>query len=217
MSGVEIPDIATIRVDYEAEGIDPDSMADDPFEEFMEWFAEAVKAGVNQPNTFMLATSTPEGSPSVRAILMKDLGPEGLTFYTNTASRKGQELGANPRAAGCFVWIDLHRQIRFEGWVTPVEEGKADAYFATRPPGARLAAASSHQSQVVPSRASLDERYQQLAERYPDGDVPRPTEWGGYTVAIDNFEFWQGRPDRFHDRVRYRLVEGGWEKERLSP
>lgn len=209
--------MATLRIEYEAEGIDPDTMADDPFDEFMEWFTQAVGAGVNQPNSFVLATATTDGSPSARALLMKQIGPEGLTFYTNTASRKGRELDSNPRAAGCFVWIELHRQIRFEGSVTRVEESKADAYFATRPPGARLAAASSHQSQVVPSRIVLDERYRQLADEFPNGDVPRPAEWGGYTVAIDTFEFWQGRPDRFHDRVRYRLGDGEWVKERLSP
>lgn len=211
------PDIAALRVEYESVGIDPVDMADDPVEEFTSWFTAAVEAGVTELNAFVLATATPDGRPSARAVLLKEIGPEGLSFFTNLDSRKGRELRDNPRAAGCFVWIDLHRQIRVEGHVTQVPDDIADAYFASRPPGSRLAAAVSAQSEVVESRAVLDEAYEELQEKHPDGDVPRPPRWGGFRIVPDEFEFWQGRPNRFHDRVRYRLVGESWMKERLAP
>lgn len=214
---MHVPDIAALRVEYESVGIDPVDMADDPVEEFTSWFTAAVEAGVTELNAFVLATATPDGRPSARAVLLKEIGPEGLSFFTNLDSRKGRELRDNPRAAGCFVWIDLHRQIRVEGHVTQVPDDIADAYFASRPPGSRLAAAVSAQSEVVESRAVLDEAYEELQEKHPDGDVPRPPRWGGFRIVPDEFEFWQGRPNRFHDRVRYRLVGESWMKERLAP
>lgn len=214
---MHVPDIAALRVEYESVGIDPADMADDPVEEFTSWFTAAVEAGVTELNAFVLATATPDGRPSARAVLLKEIGPEGLSFFTNLDSRKGRELRDNPRAAGCFVWIDLHRQIRVEGDVTQVPDEIADAYFASRPPGSRLSAAVSAQSEVVESRAVLDEAYEELQERHPGGDVPRPPRWGGFRIVPDEFEFWQGRPNRFHDRVRYRLVGESWMKERLAP
>lgn len=214
---MHVPDIAALRVEYESVGIDPGDMADDPVEEFTSWFTAAVEAGVTELNAFVLATATPDGRPSARAVLLKEIGPEGLSFFTNLDSRKGRELRDNPRAAGCFVWIDLHRQIRVEGDVTQVPDEIADAYFASRPPGSRLSAAVSAQSEVVESRAVLDEAYEELQERHPGGDVPRPPRWGGFRIVPDEFEFWQGRPNRFHDRVRYRLVGESWMKERLAP
>ncbi|HLU53023.1 MAG TPA: pyridoxamine 5'-phosphate oxidase [Acidimicrobiia bacterium] len=217
MTAVQVPDIATLRVEYESEGIDPATMADDPLDEFVAWLSVAVSAGVMEANAFVLATATPDGGPSARAVLLKDVGPDGLVFYTNTDSRKGSELRANPRAAACFVWMELHRQIRIEGPVQEVDEAAADAYFATRPPGARLAAAVSPQSQVVASREELERRFRELEEEYPDGNVPRPRGWGGFRILPEVYEFWQGRPNRFHDRVRYRREDGGWVKERLAP
>lgn len=214
---MHVPDIAALRVEYESVGIDPADMADDPVEEFTSWFTAAAEAGVTELNAFVLATATPDGRPSARAVLLKEIGPEGLSFFTNLDSRKGRELRDNPRAAGCFVWIDLHRQIRVEGHVTQVPDDVADAYFASRPPGSRLSAAVSAQSEVVESRAVLDEAYEELHEKHPDGDLPRPPRWGGFRIVPDEFEFWQGRPNRFHDRVRYRLVGESWMKERLAP
>lgn len=214
---MQVPDIAALRVEYESVGIDPADMGDDPIEEFTGWFAAAVEAGVTELNAFVLATATPDGAPSARAVLLKEFGPEGFSFFTNLDSRKGREMRENPRAAGCFVWIDLHRQVRVEGRVVQLPDEIADAYFASRPPGSRLAAAASAQSEVVESRAVLDRAYDELSAKHPDGDIPRPERWGGFRLEPDTFEFWQGRPNRFHDRVRYRLVDGGWVKERLAP
>jgi pyridoxamine 5'-phosphate oxidase len=214
---MHVPDIAALRVEYESVGIDPADMADDPVEEFTSWFAAAAEAGVSELNAFVLATATPDGRPSARAVLLKEIGPEGLSFFTNLDSRKGRELRDNPKAAGCFVWIDLHRQIRVEGHVIQVPDDIADAYFASRPPGSRLSAAVSAQSEVVESRSVLDQAYEELQEKHPDGDVPRPPRWGGFLIVPDAFEFWQGRPNRFHDRVRYRLVGESGVKERLAP
>lgn len=214
---MRIPDIAALRVDYEAAGIDPETMAADPLDEFLGWFQAAVEAGIGQANAFVLATATPHGRPSARAVLMKDMDDAGLVFYTNVDSRKGRELNANPQAAACFVWMQLHRQVRIEGQASPVEDELADRYFASRPPASQLSAAVSPQSEVVESRGALEARYAQLADEYPDGDVPRPGNWGGYRIRPEVYEFWQGRPHRFHDRVRYRRSGEGWVKDRLAP
>lgn len=217
MAPVHVPDLASLRIEYEAMGIDPSSMADDPLEEFVVWLQAAVEAGVPQPNAFVLATANLEAVPSARAVLLKEVDERGLGFYTNLTSRKGEELAANPRAAACFVWMELHRQIRVEGKVTRLDDASADSYFASRPPGSQLAAAASHQSRVVATREVLEEAYRELEAEYPDGAVPRPAEWGGFRILPEMYEFWQGRPNRFHDRVRYRGEGSSWIKERLAP
>lgn len=213
---MQVPDLASLRIEYEAVGIDPSSMADNPLTEFVVWFNAAMEAGVDQPNAFVLATATRDGVPSARAVLLKEINESGLGFYTNVTSRKGLELVENPRAAACFVWMELHRQVRVEGKVVRIDDASADVYFASRPPGSRLAAAASPQSDVV-SREELEERYRELEERFPDGEVPRPPAWGGFRILPEMYEFWQGRPHRFHDRVRYRKKGDGWLKERLAP
>lgn len=210
-------EIASLRTDYETVGLNRSDLALDPFRQFAKWFEDAVSAGVDQPNTFVLATAGDDGNPSARAVLMKDISQEGLVFYTNRESRKGEELAANPRAAACFVWLPLHRQVRVGGAVEVVDDRRSDEYFRSRPPGAKLAAAASPQSRVVSDRAVLDRAYAELEERYPDGDVPRPERWGGYAIVPSMFEFWQGRPNRFHDRFRYRLRQNSWLIERLAP
>ncbi|MDX1467995.1 MAG: pyridoxamine 5'-phosphate oxidase [Acidimicrobiia bacterium] len=192
-------------------------MAPDPFAEFEAWFEGVVEADLHEPNAFVLATADPDGSPSARAVLMKDFSPSGIVFYTNLDSRKSQDLRSNPRAAATFVWIPLHRQVRFEGAVSLVGGEEADSYFRTRPRGAQVAAHASEQSRKVGSREELDRRFGEMEKRFGDRPIPRPEDWGGWRLTPDTAEFWQGRPNRFHDRIRYRRAGPAWEKERLSP
>lgn len=192
-------------------------MAGDPFTEFTLWFEGVIESDFDQPNAFVLATSNEAGQPSARAVLMKGFSESGLVFYTNMTSRKSIDLTGNPRAAAAFVWTPLHRQVRFEGTVETVSDAEADAYFATRPKGAQIAAHASDQSSVVESRAALDAVFASLDAEFEVGQIPRPGHWGGWRLIPETVEFWQGRPDRFHDRVRYRRAGGIWEKERLAP
>ncbi len=169
----------------------------------------------------VLATASPDGCPSARAVLLRGLDERGLVLYTDTRSRKGAELAANPRAALVFVWPPLERQVRVEGPVRPVAAEEADAYFAGRPRGHRVGAWASHQSQPVSDRAELETRVASVTARHGDGDVPRPPWWGGYRLEPREWEFWAGRENRVHDRIVYRRPEGvrdaGWERVRLSP
>lgn len=191
-------------------------MAPDPIPEFESWFGDVTTTAIEEPNAFVLATVDEDGAPSARAVLMKDLSADGISFYTGMDSRKSRALRLNSKAAATFVWIPLHRQVRFEGAVTEIEADVADAYFATRPRGAQIAAHASRQSEVVAGRDILDGRFARLDEQFDD-DIPRPEHWGGWLLRPKAVEFWQGRPNRFHDRVRYRLEDGEWVKERLSP
>lgn len=206
----------SLRSEYETAGLDESEMAADPFTQFERWFDGALEAGIEEPNAFVLATATPEGRPSARAVLMKSFGPDGLGFHTGLGSRKGREISTNPYGAATFVWLALHRQVRFEGVMVQVESEAADSYFATRPRGARIAAHASKQSEVVGSREELEQRFRVLDSEFGD-DVPRPDSWGGWRLVPDSVEFWQGRPNRFHDRLRYRVESGGWTIERLAP
>jgi len=192
-------------------------MADDPFDEFDAWFAGALQAGLEEPNAFVLATVGEDGRPSARAVLMKELGDGGLVFYTGMESRKSRDMRSNPNAAATFVWIPLHRQVRFEGGVTPVEESQANTYFATRPRGAQIAAHASHQSTVVGERSELEAAFAELELGFADHEIPRPRHWGGWRLSPRTIEFWQGRPNRFHDRIRYSRSAGTWHMERLAP
>jgi pyridoxamine 5'-phosphate oxidase len=191
-------------------------MAADPFAQFEDWFSGVLDVDLYEANTFILATADPDGTPSARALLMKDFSPEGLVFYTGLESRKSRAMTANPRAAATFVWVQLHRQVRFEGAVEKVTEKEADAYFATRPRGAQLAAHASRQSEPVSGRDQLEQRFEEVSTSFGDV-VTRPEHWGGWRLRPHVVEFWQGRPNRFHDRIRYSLVDEGWTKERLSP
>jgi pyridoxamine 5'-phosphate oxidase len=190
----------------------------DPLAQFRRWFAEAEEAGIRAPNAMALATATPDGTPSVRMVLLKGADEQGFVFFTGYASRKAAELDSNRRAALLFHWDSPGRQVRIEGSVERVSDEESDAYFASRPRGAQLAAAASRQSAVLGGRAELDRRVAELEREHDGGDVPRPPHWGGYSLAPDTYEFWQHRENRLHDRLRYRRQDGGtWALERLSP
>jgi pyridoxamine 5'-phosphate oxidase len=204
-----------MRRSYELGGLDVGDLAPTWLSQLERWLAEAEV--LLEPNAMVLATASADGQPSARTVLLKGLDERGLVFYTNLGSRKGRDLDANPRACAVFPWIELQRQVVVAGTVTRVADEESDAYFRSRPHGSQIGAAASPQSSVLGSRAELDERCAQLAARYP-ATVPRPEGWGGLRIAPDAVEFWQGRPDRLHDRLRYRrTVDGAWVIERLAP
>lgn len=207
---------ARLRREYEDAGLTKSEMASDPISEFEGWFADVMTTQIEEPNAFVLATVDGDGTPSARAVLMKDLSQDGIVFYTGMNSRKSQAMRSNRRAAATFVWTVLHRQVRFEGTVEEVEADVADAYFATRPRGAQIAAHASRQSEVVTGREILDRRFAELDQDLGEV-IPRPDHWGGWRLRPDVVEFWQGRQNRFHDRIRYRRDGEEWVKERLSP
>jgi pyridoxamine 5'-phosphate oxidase len=215
---VSTPSIADMRKEYAAGGLSEEDAGTDPFALFHKWFGQVVAANLHEPNAFVLATTTPDGFPSARLVLLKALDARGFTFFTNYDSRKGHEIDANPRAAIVFPWHALERQVRVEGTVERVTAAESDDYFANRPLGSRLGAWASAQSAVIPDRAFLQRRHEELVAQYPDGAVPRPPNWGGYRVVPRVFEFWQGRPSRLHDRVRFTLAPpAAWVRDRLSP
>jgi pyridoxamine 5'-phosphate oxidase len=190
----------------------------DPLRQFELWFAEAGAAGVRMPEAAAVATATPDGAPSVRMVLVKGFDEHGFVFFTNYASRKGDELAENPRAALMFYWDPLGRQVRLEGPVTKTSAEESDAYAQSRPRGSQLGALASPQSQPVDSREVLERRVAELRERYGEGELPRSDGWGGFRLEPESIEFWQQRHDRLHDRLRYRRSNGsGWLIERLAP
>jgi pyridoxamine 5'-phosphate oxidase len=211
-------DIARLRMNYERGELDEGSVSASPFAQFGLWFEQARAADIREPHAMTLATADANGQPSARTVLLRGWDERGFVFYTNYGSRKGHEIDARPLAALLFFWSALERQIRIEGRIERAAAAESDAYFASRPRGHRLSAWASPQSAVVNDRAALDARMHEYESKYPGDEVPRPPFWGGYRVVPARFEFWQGRPNRVHDRIVYdRDVHGGWPIARLAP
>jgi len=210
--------LADLRKDYQRAELDEKDLAPDPLLQFERWFAEAEAAGVTEPNAMVLATAAADGRPSLRTVLLKGVDARGFTFFSNEQSRKGRELGGNPQAALLFPWYALERQVIVEGPVSKVGREEVAAYFSSRPRASQLASWASAQSTPLAGRAALDAAMQAVEKRFAGGPVPVPPHWGGYRVAPDAVEFWQGRRNRLHDRLRYLREPGGrWRVERLAP
>jgi pyridoxamine 5'-phosphate oxidase len=212
------PDLSRLRIEYRQRSLSEDEVDPDPIRQFILWLNEAIAAQLPEPNAMTLATSTSNAIPSARMVLLKQVDERGFAFFTNYLSRKGRELEQNPVAALVFYWPELERQVRIEGQVARTSDQESDAYFNSRPPQSRIGSAASLQSQPIPSRQWLEERASRLWQEHPQGDIPRPPQWGGYRLRPQRIEFWQGRPSRLHDRIEYLLnASAAWEIRRLSP
>jgi pyridoxamine 5'-phosphate oxidase len=206
----------TTQLDPALETLSEGTMAGDPMTQFAGWLAQAQERGIPEPTGMVLATTSAEGRPRARSVLLKAHGPEGFTFYTNRTSRKGRDLQAHPWACAVFPWFALGRQVTAEGSVRMMSQASSEPYFRSRPRGSQIGAWASRQSQVIGSREDLDRRFAELEQRWP-GDIPMPDFWGGYLLIPETVEFWQSGRYRLHDRLRYRRHGGGWIIERLSP
>jgi pyridoxamine 5'-phosphate oxidase len=210
-------DLAALRRDYESDGIDVDRLPAEPLPLWQSWLRDAEAAAVAEINAMIVTTVDGDGTPSSRTVLCKGAGPDGFVFFTNYTSRKGEAIGADGRVSLLFPWHPLSRQVIVGGRAERVRRADSEAYFATRPRGSQISACASAQSSIITSREVLEQRVAELVAEYDGRDVPCPTHWGGYLVRPHTVEFWQGRRDRLHDRIRYRAHEGGWQVERLSP
>lgn len=210
-------DLSKMRQEYESDPLDEQQMAADPLETFTEWMYDAIAFGLKEPNAMTVATATPDGKPSVRVVLLKEVELEGFVFFTNYQSRKGMELSANPFAAVVFDWHDMARQVRVEGRVEKLSPEASDAYFKERPQNAQIGAWASPQSRIVRDRAEIEQLQLEITHRFAGNEVTRPPHWGGYLIRPEVIEFWQGRANRLHDRIVYYKTEEGWSKHRLAP
>ena len=208
-----------LRREYAAHGgLIEENAAKEPFEQFKQWFADAVAAELDLPDAMTLATATPDGMPSARMVVLRGFDANGFCFYTDYDSQKGKELAQNPHAALVFYWRELDRQVRSVGIVEKMSAAESDAYFASRPVGSQLAVWTERQSRVIAGREHLEAGFARAKQTYTEGNIPRPSEWGGYRLVPTLFEFWQGCPNRLHDRLCYTLQsDGTWEITRLSP
>lgn len=214
-------DLSSLREQYQVAGLRRADLAPDPVDQFSAWFDEWAATDPYDPAACVFATATPDGRPSARFVLCRGVDERGFVIYTNQTSRKGREIARNPHASLVFGWLDLSRQVRVEGPVTIVDDAEADAYWASRPRGSQLGGWTSNQSEPIADRAELERHAADVAARFgeaDDGDpVPRPAHWGGYRIGIERIEFWQGQPNRLHDRFEYRRSGDGWEITRLAP
>ena len=212
-----IKDIASIRQDYSKHKLDKRHVPENPFEQFEHWLQQAIEAKVFEPTAMTLATATRDATPSSRTVLLKGVEDQAFLFYTNYQSKKGQQLIENPRAAMTFFWPELERQVNITGEIEKAHDAVSDDYFASRPRKSQLGAWASAQSEEIRSRIQLIRDFITLSAKYVGREVPRPPHWGGFKLAPKTIEFWQGRPNRLHDRIEYRVEKGKWKIRRLSP
>lgn len=209
--------IADIRKDYRQHSLSETDVNAHPIRQFDTWWQEAISSEIDEVNAMTLATASADGVPAARIVLLKSYDEKGFVFFTNYNSYKGKQLDENPRACLVFFWKELERQVRITGLVEKVSEQESDEYFLSRPPGSRIGAWASPQSAVISNRQWLEEQQQQYVQEFSTKSIARPHHWGGYRVKPITIEFWQGRPDRLHDRLQYTFQDGAWVVERLAP
>ena len=205
------------RVQYETAGLDLTDLDASPIVQWQRWYDQAAEGGVAEPNAMVVSTIADDGAPDARVVLVRGVDERGFVFFTNYDSAKGRQLADDPVAAATFAWLDLHRQVRIRGTVVQVGSEESDDYFASRPRDSQIGAWASPQSQPIADRDELMRRVEEATTRFEGGPVPRPDHWGGFRLQPVEFEFWQGRPNRLHDRFRYRRSAGTWVTERLAP
>jgi pyridoxamine 5'-phosphate oxidase len=209
--------IADRRVQYETAGLDVEDLLPNPVDLLVRWYHQAEEAGAAEPNAMVVSTLDDSGHPDSRVVLARGISAEGITFFTNRQSAKGIQIAQDSRAAATFAWLQLHRSVRVRGTISLASDQVSDGYFASRPRASQIGAWASPQSESLGTREELNDRVEEVEERFAGVDVPRPPYWGGYVLSIDSIEFWQGRPSRLHDRFRYTLNGSVWRAERLAP